>query len=382
MRFLLKSFWAAIGQAWDKELSAEHSKLFSELCSELREMRTISINRLYFENVCRNLGLHMSTNESEEAMGIVAYLPGKATLKLPFAIGKSRVAPKRHLTIPKLELQAAVYGVRLKRQILSEHDVRIDTIYHWTDSSTVLQWLQTAHKKQQVFVANRAEETRENSSMDQWRQVKGVENPADIGTRVMPIEGLKESVWLNGLAWLKRSEDNWPKPWCRENELEPEQVTGIVATETKLDQLFDWRRYSTFNRIKNLIAYCRRFKTKKRGPLKADEIHQAEQILLRFVLNESFSNVLKSIANSKKIYKTLDIAKLSPFIEEDGMIRVKASLKHSNLDYNAKHPILLTAKDQEVQLLLEHIETTYMRAQNTWETCSNKRTGPSGWEMR
>ena len=46
MRFLLKSIWAAMGQAWDKDLSAEHSKLFSDWCSELREIRTVSINRL------------------------------------------------------------------------------------------------------------------------------------------------------------------------------------------------------------------------------------------------------------------------------------------------------------------------------------------------
>ena len=98
----------------------------------------------------------------------------------------------------------------------------MDKIYHWTDSSTVLQWLQAAHKKQQVFVANRAAEILGNSSMDQWRHVKGVENPADIGTRGMSIEGLKESVWLNGQVWLQRSVDKWTKPSCQENELEPE----------------------------------------------------------------------------------------------------------------------------------------------------------------
>ena len=286
-------------------------------------------------------------------MRIVAYLQDEATLKLTYVIGKCRVAPIRHMTVPKLELQAAVYGVRLRKQILNEHDVKIDKIYHWTDSSTVLQWLQAAHKKQQVFVANRAAEILENSSMDQWRHVKGVENPADIGTRGMSIEGLKESVWLNGPAWLQADEEKWPKLWCQVNELEPEQVMSTVATETKLDQIFDWRRYSFFNRIRNFIAYCMRFKAKQKGPLKADEIHQAEQILFRFVQNESFPNVSKSIANSKEISKTLNIAKLSPFIEEDGTIRVKGRLKHSNLDYNAKHPILLTAKHPVVQLLLE-----------------------------
>ena len=111
-----------------------------------------------------------------------------------------------------------------------------------------------------------------------------------------------------------------------------------------------------------------RFNTKQKGTLRADEIHQAEQIQFRFVQKESFPNVSKSIANSKEISKTLNIAKLSHFIEEDGTIRVKGRLKHSSLGYNAKHPILLTAKHPVVQLLLEkahrdnlHEGTEYVR---------------------
>ena len=162
MRFLPKSIWAAMGQAWDSNLLAGHSKLFSNWCSELREIRTMSINRLYFENGCTNLRFHIFTDASQEAMCIVAYLQDIATLKLTYVVGKCRVVPIRQLTIPKLELQAAVYGVQLRKQILKEHDVRIDKTYHWTDSSTVLQWLQAAHKKQQVFVSNRAAEILEN----------------------------------------------------------------------------------------------------------------------------------------------------------------------------------------------------------------------------
>ena len=105
-----------------------------------------------------------------------------------------------------------------------------------------------------------------------------------------------------------------------------------------------------------------------KGPLKADEIHQSEQKLFRFIQNESFPTVSKPIANSKEMSKLLNIAKLSPFIEEDGTIRVKGPLKHTNLDCNAKHPILLTAKHPVVQLLLEraqrdnlHEGTEYVR---------------------
>ena len=322
MRFLLKSIWAEMGQAWDKKLSAQHPKLFSDWCSELREIRTMSINRLYFENGRTNLRLHIFTDASKEVMCIVAYLHEEATLKLTHVIGKCRVTPIRHTTIPKLEIQAAVYGVRLRRQISKEH-VRIDKINHWTDSSTVLHWLQSAHKKQQVYVANRAAEILENTSMDQWRHVKGIKNPADIGTRGMSIEGLKESGRLNGPECLQADEEKWPKPWCQVDEAEAEQATSTVATETELDQLFDGRRYSSFKRIRNFIAYCMRFKTKQRGTLKSDKIHQAEQILFRFVQTESFPNVSKSIASSKEISKTLSIAKLSSFVEEDKQLERK-----------------------------------------------------------
>ena len=75
--------------------------------------------------------------------------------------------------------------------------------------------------------------------MDQRRHVRGIENPADIGTREMSIEGLKESGWSNGPAWLQTGQEIRPKPWCQGNAAEAEQVTSTVDTETELDQLFD-----------------------------------------------------------------------------------------------------------------------------------------------
>ena len=108
----------------------------------------------------------------------------------------------------------------------------------------------------------------ENSSMDQWKHVKGVENTADIWTRGMSFQGLWESVWLNGPAWLKNYEDDWQKPWCQENEVEAEQAIRTLATVTQVEQTFDWNRYSSFKKIRNFIAFCMRFKTKEKGPSK------------------------------------------------------------------------------------------------------------------
>ena len=105
-------------------------------------------------------------------------------------MGKYRVAPIRNMTVAKLEMQAAVFGVRLRELILGEHDFEIDRIIHWTDSTTVLQWLHASNNKQQVIVANRVAEVLDNSTIDQWRPFEGKLNPADVRTRGMTVEAL------------------------------------------------------------------------------------------------------------------------------------------------------------------------------------------------
>ena len=84
-----------------------------------------------------------------------------------------------------------------RSMILKDHDVKIGKITHWSVSTTVLRWLQSAHKKQQVFVANRTAEILESSSMDQWKNVKGSETSEDIGTRGKSNERINETDWLN-----------------------------------------------------------------------------------------------------------------------------------------------------------------------------------------
>ena len=160
-----------------------------------------------------------------------------ATLKLNYAIEKRLEAPITHTTIPKLDLQVAVYGVRLRRQLLREYDVRIEKVYHWTDSSTVWQWLQSAHKKQQVFVANRAAEILENSSMDQWRHVKGIKKPSDIGTRGTILVRRKSQ----GVRMVKRA------------RMAPERWTKKAKAAVPSERSWSWASNQYCNQPQKLI---------------------------------------------------------------------------------------------------------------------------------
>ena len=187
--------------------------------------------------------------------------------------------------------------------------------------------------------------------MDKWRHVKSIEQLADIGTRGMSIEGRKESVWLKRLAWLQTDEEKRPLSWCIVNEVEAEQATSFVATETKLNQPFDWRQCSSSTEYD---AYCMRFKGKQKRPPKQKRSTKLS-IFFPLFQTESFPNVSKWKTNKKEIYKTLNVPKLSPFIKGDGTIRKKGRRKLSNLDYNVKHPIILRAKHPIVQFLLEGV---------------------------
>ena len=133
----------------------------------------------------------------------VAYLRSKMKeypADLAFVIVKCRVAPMSHLSIPRLELQAAVMAVKLNEQIVKEHEMKLNSCSFWSDSTTVLQWISSSHCKPQVFVANRMAEILDTTS----KHVSGINNQADIGTRALNIEELKRSEWLTVPAWLKR----------------------------------------------------------------------------------------------------------------------------------------------------------------------------------
>ena len=122
--------------------------------------------------------------------------------QLSFIFGKARVAPTKALSIPRLEHQAALLATRLKDDILTALTVCINHVYMWTDSTTVLQWLNSTEKLP-VFFANRGGEILESTTFDEWHHVLSSDNPADTGTRGISSEALKDSSWVIGPSILR-----------------------------------------------------------------------------------------------------------------------------------------------------------------------------------
>ena len=238
----------------------------------------------------------MNNIASEDTMCAVAYLrskPKEYSADLAFVIGKCRVAPMRHLSIPRLELQAAVMAVRLKEQIVKEHESKIHSCNFWTDSTTVLQRIHSSHRKQRVLVANREAEILDTTNVSQWNHVSGINNPADIGPRAINVDELKRSEWLTGLAWLKQREKEWPEQvnlTIASDKQNDEMVFSVKVEEKK--PMIQWERFSDFNRLVNTMAYVQRvFKKHKPAtkPLSFEERKGAQSSIFRLLQHEQFA---------------------------------------------------------------------------------------------
>ena len=129
----------------------------------------------------------------------------------PSYSGSCVVAPIKFLTIPRLEFQGAVVGIRPATSISTELKLPLSKITYWTDSTTVLQWIQSKRYRFQTFVANRVSEVLEHSSCHQWRHVPGRLNPADDCSRGLPASSLtSDHPWFKGPPFLREKEDQWP----------------------------------------------------------------------------------------------------------------------------------------------------------------------------
>ncbi|XP_046844958.1 uncharacterized protein LOC124449217 [Xenia sp. Carnegie-2017] len=131
-------------------------------------------------------------------------------------MGKSRVAPLKTVTVPRLELTAATLAVKLNKQICDELDLSISQIVFWSDSMIVLRYIKSENKRFQTFVANRLQVIHDASTPNQWRHVPTKLNPADLASRGISLgratgqDQRDLQFWLNGPDFLWKDPKLWP----------------------------------------------------------------------------------------------------------------------------------------------------------------------------
>ena len=175
---------------WDDQIPSEILPRWQQWISELQDSDEYSLPRCFKPSFnYHQVEIHHFSDASEIGYGLVSFIrfigPHGQT-HCSFLYGKSRIKPlSKGITIPKLELNAAVNLVAANHMIISALDKRIEIskITFWTDSMIVLKYIYNETKPLNIFVTNRVAKIRESTSPSQWKHVPSSENPADIASR-------------------------------------------------------------------------------------------------------------------------------------------------------------------------------------------------------
>ncbi|XP_035257600.1 uncharacterized protein LOC118218934 [Anguilla anguilla] len=159
----------------------------------------------------RQTELHHFSDASDHGYGTVSYLRLTADnhmVHVSFMLGKARVAPLKQMTIPHMELAAAVLVVKVDKMLRKEVELKLSQSTFWTDSQSVLKYIANEQTRFHTFVANRISLIRDNTDVSQWRYIRTKLNPADMASRGVSASTLvKCKEWIQGPEFLWRTEE-------------------------------------------------------------------------------------------------------------------------------------------------------------------------------
>ena len=288
-KVLLQTLWSK-HLGWDDAIPAVDKTEWSSIKSDLSLLPDCEIKRCITMN-CKNSSvtnfLLCFCDASTCAFAAVIYLlqrNGESESTANILFSKTRLAPLKKLSVPRLELMAVVIGTRCLKFVQRHLNIPIHGLYLWSDSQCVIKWINSV-KDLSVFVRNRVTEIRSHDDI-QINYVRSKENPADIASRGSSVKKLRsDQLWWHGPVWLQNSESEWSKMPSeiddtsehdyeselkvrkRQNETELLQVTHEkesmkANTSSNFPPLeMDIERFSSLSKLLRVTALALRFIT-------------------------------------------------------------------------------------------------------------------------
>lgn len=233
--------------------------------SELHLLAEKHIPHCYFpeDAEIHTVQLHGFCDASEDAYASVVYCrkqDSHGNVHVSLVVSKTKVAPIKRQTIPRLELCGAQLLARLLHHT---KNIPTENAYAWTDSTIVLSWLIGNPRRFKIFVGNRVSHVVQQIPPDCWSHVNSADNPADCASRgLFPSELVQHELWWNAPHWLRQPSTQWPSqtstplpdlPTKEERELCLHTVTNISTPVIPLEQ------FSSFLHLKRVTAWILQF---------------------------------------------------------------------------------------------------------------------------
>ncbi|XP_053380273.1 uncharacterized protein LOC128548811 [Mercenaria mercenaria] len=208
-KILLQDLWKK-SYDWDVPLPEDIQHAWHTLSFDLNSAQTMTLPRLLLPTASSGLDrtsgqLHVFVDASMASYGAAAYICYSTDARLVMA--KNRVAPLKKLTLPQLELMAALIGARLGSHL--QKSLMVTDITYRSDNQIVLHWLKSS-KPSKKFITNRVSEISNLTPGSSWRYCPTDSNPADLLTRGITADKfLSSSLWSTGPSWLCDT-STWP----------------------------------------------------------------------------------------------------------------------------------------------------------------------------
>lgn len=266
-KILLQRVWESkIG--WDDSLPQDLHQSWLQWRSELHVLTTHHIPRCYYPKHAdiASIQLHGFCDASEAAYAGVVYFRAEdkcGDVHVSLVISKTKVAPIKRLTIPRLELCGAKLLAQLLHHTQMALGIPTEDVFAWSDSTIVLSWLNGNPRRFKTFVGNRISHIMQLLPPDRWSHVSSQDNPADCASRgLFPSELINHGLWWNAPDWLRLSSSSWPaQTSTHPTELPAEEERDIClhSIANSLVPVIPWERFSSFSRLICVTAWIRRF---------------------------------------------------------------------------------------------------------------------------
>lgn len=374
-RIVMQKIWRE-GTDWDEPISEELRVEWQEFVMELKNIEKIRIPRRYatIEPSESRVTLVTFVDASEQAFSASAYFQFSQGdgVEVSQVMAKSKVAPTKRLTIPQLELQSAIIGVRLAETIKKLHDFEIHEILFLSDSATVLLWISSSEYNFKTFVAARVGEILEFTNQAQWYKVSTKLNVADDGTKWSdPSMGDVSTRWFQGAEFLRSPREEWPiapaKSLRKSADVEAHTVLMVRPPKNAREPVPDFidgigaRFRSNWPSLVRVTAFClrsiaigKKINKKFEKFITPIEYEAAEIFIFKKIQRDAFADELDMLENDKTAIGSSQLASFSPFLD-DGLIRVGSRVQKARVSFAARNPAILPNKHPLVDVLIAHI---------------------------
>lgn len=362
-KIILQELWIRKIE-WDAELPDDLAERWRIYYGQLENIQRVSIPRWTGQSIENPaFEIHGFADASTRAYAAVIYLRSLRDSEdsiVTLLIAKTKVAPVTPVSVPRLELCAAVLLARTLSKTIEDLSLSDTPVYRWSDSAVTLHWLNKHPSAWQTFVANRVAEINTLVPKAIWRHVPTKDNPADCASRgLLPSEAIEHQLWWSGPCWLKKRSAFWPRSRAEllDRAVLEEKKTVHVHAVQKVENPFAklLEATSSWPRLLRVTAYIRRFASsvqssrpqvaKKSQPgsvmLTAREVREAREFWVKMVQSKCFELELRALRREQALASSSSLRRLSPFLDDIGILRVGGRLAHAPISYDEKHPVIL-----------------------------------------